>query len=241
MGIVNVTDDSFSDGGLFHDADSAVHHALALIAKGAAVIDVGGESTRPGFEPVSTQTEIRRVIPVIRRLAAQPQAFISVDTTKAAVASNALDAGASMVNDISGGTFDPEIVSVAAKKNGAVCLGHVFGAAATMHDFRETNDIVRDVTEFLAFRRDACLAAGVKRENIFLDPGIGFGKTLSQNLALLENIKALRSLGCRLVVGVSRKRFLGGETLDEKDRKTAEWTKRLFAAGVDLVRVHRVG
>lgn len=241
MGIVNVTDDSFSDGGLFSDTDSAVRHAQGLLARGAAVIDIGGESTRPGFAPIAPDEELRRVIPVIRHLASESQAFLSVDTTKAVVASNALDAGASMVNDISGGTFDSEMIAVTVKKNAAVCLGHVFGDKQSMHDFSATDDIVRDVTEFLASRRDAFLAAGMKRENIFLDPGIGFGKTPEQNFTLLENIQALQSLGCRLVVGVSRKRFLGGETLGEKDRKTAEWTKRLFAAGVDLVRVHRVG
>lgn len=240
MGILNATPDSFSDGSPeFADLDSAVRRALALKAAGVQIVDVGGESTRPGFSPVSEAEELRRVLPVVRRLTAETRLAISVDTRRAAVARRALEAGAWMINDVTAGTFDGAMASVAAEFNAAVCLGHVFDPVA-LHTSRENADITAEVRAFLAARRDAFLAAGLARERIFLDPGIGFGKTPEQNRALLENLSALQSLGCRLLVGVSRKRFLGGATLDEKDRLTVEWTARLFAAGVDVVRVHRI-
>ena len=240
MAILNLTPDSFSDGGRYADPTAAVDQALQWVAAGASVIDVGGESTRPGFTPVSASEQIRRILPVIRRLAESSNVLISVDTANAQVARSAIEAGARMVNDVSGGLFDEKMAETAARFNVSVVLGHLRGTPAVCHEIIETDDIVRLVAEDLAARRDAFLAAGVDREKIFLDPGIGFGKTARQNFELLENISAFKSLGCRLAVGVSRKRFLGGETLAEKDRLTAEWTERLRRLGVDLVRVHRI-
>ena len=243
MGIVNVTPDSFSDGGLYGDFDSAVRHGRELAAAGAAVIDVGGESTRPGFQPVSAAEELRRVIPVIRALS-DSDLFVSVDTTRAETARAALEAGARMVNDISGGLFDPEMASLAADRRCWVCLGHIFpenAAREGLHTpYTAGGDVVERVLADLRDRRDYFLAAGVPRERIVLDPGIGFGKNTEQNLAILDRIDEFFSVGCRLAVGLSRKRFLGGETLQEKDRRTALWTSYLVKHRVDIIRVHQI-
>ncbi len=243
MGIVNVTPDSFSDGGLYSDFASALRHGRELAADGAAIIDVGGESTRPGFRPVSAAEERRRVIPVAEALS-EDGLFVSIDTTRAETARAALEAGARMINDISGGLFDPEMVSLAADRRCWVCLGHIFPENATpegLHNpYTAESDVVEKVLTDLRERRDCFLAAGVPRGRIVLDLGIGFGKTAEQNLAILDRIDSFHRLDCRLAVGVSRKRFLGGDTLQEKDRRTALWTSYLVKHRIDIIRVHQI-
>ncbi len=240
MGILNLTPDSFSDGGEYDALPNALLHAKELSASGAAVLDLGAESTRPGFTPISASEETARLLPVLREIRrAFPQLRLSVDTTKSDVARAALHEGAWMINDISGGLFDSKMFPLAAQFGSFLCLGHIF-PEGNLHSFRSIDDIFVRVFNDLKQRRDAALYAGVRRERIFLDPGIGFGKNAEQNLILLERIGEFRQLGCRLLVGVSRKRFLGGTTLKEKDALTAKWTQKLFDAGVDLVRVHRI-
>ena len=265
MGIVNVTPDSFSDGGLYNDFAAAVQRGERLAAAGAAIIDVGGESTRPNFQPVSAAEEQRRVIPVVEALSNLGY-FVSIDTTRAETARAALDAGAWMVNDISGGLFDPEMASLLARRRCWVCLGHIFPENASRERLHrpytaggdtggdtggnsggdagnnviDTVDIVEKVLFDLRVRRDCFLAAGVACQKIVLDPGIGFGKTTEQNLAILDRIEEFSALGCRLAVGLSRKRFLGGATLREKDRRTALWTDWLIRHRVDIIRTHQI-
>lgn len=214
MGIVNVTPDSFSDGGRFLRPDAAVAHALALAADGADILDVGGESTRPGAEPVGVEEELRRVLPVIEGIAGasaslptRPQ--ISIDTSKAAVAAAALAAGASLVNDVSAFRADPEMAAVVAGAGADCCLMHMLGEPRTMQDDPRYGDVVEDVRGFLAERLEFALDAGVARERIMLDPGIGFGKTVEHNLQLLQRLDELVELGRPVVIGTSRKGFLG--------------------------------
>lgn len=243
MGIVNVTPDSFSDGGRFLDPQLAVEHALQLVADGAVILDVGGESTRPGAEPVSIDEELRRVIPVIEGLAGRTDAAISVDTSKAAVAREALAAGATVVNDVTGLEGDPEMLPVVVEAGCDVCIMHMQGAPRTMQDDPQYGDVVTEVKAYLADRRDALVAAGVARERITLDPGIGFGKTFEHNLELLRRIEAFHELGCPLLVGHSRKRFLGqilGDPDADRIAATVGVALRLAAAGVQTIRVHDV-
>ncbi len=214
MGIVNVTPDSFSDGGRFLRPDAAVAHALALAAEGAEIVDVGGESTRPGAEPVAVEEELRRVLPVIEGIAAASASLpsrprISIDTSKAAVAEAALAAGASLVNDVSAFRADPEMAAVVAGGEADCCLVHMRGEPRTMQDDPRYGDVVDDVREFLQERLAFALDAGVARERIMLDPGIGFGKTEQHNLQLLRRLDELVAIGSPIVVGVSRKGFLG--------------------------------
>ncbi|HST32428.1 MAG TPA: dihydropteroate synthase [Solirubrobacteraceae bacterium] len=214
MGIVNVTPDSFSDGGRFLQPEAAVAHALALAAEGADILDIGGESTRPGAEPVAAQEELRRVLPVIEGIAAASAALparpqISIDTSKAAVAAAALAAGASLVNDVSAFRADPEMAAVVAGADADCCLMHMLGEPRTMQDDPRYGDVVDDVREFLQERLDFALDAGVARERIMLDPGIGFGKTEQHNLELLRRLDELVALGQPIVIGTSRKGFLG--------------------------------
>ncbi|MCW3067543.1 MAG: dihydropteroate synthase [Solirubrobacterales bacterium] len=212
MGIVNVTPDSFSDGGRFLDAGSAIAHARALVAEGAQIVDVGGESTRPGAEPVALEEELRRVLPVVEALAGGGlDAQISVDTYKAPVARAALDAGASLVNDVSAFRADPEMASVVAQSGADCCLMHMLGEPRTMQ--REGGprygDVVDDVRAFLEERLEFAVREGVARERIILDPGIGFGKTVEHNLELLRRLSELLTLGAPIMVGTSRKGFIG--------------------------------
>ena len=210
MGIVNVTPDSFSDGGRFLDAGNAIAHARALVAEGAEIVDVGGESTRPGAEPVAAEEELRRVLPVIEGLAEQAlDAQISVDTYKAPVAQAALDAGASLVNDVSAFRADPEMAGVVAQSGADCCLMHMLGEPRTMQDDPRYDDVVDDVRAFLEERLEFAVREGVARERIILDPGIGFGKTLEHNLELLRRLPELLTLGAPIMVGTSRKGFLG--------------------------------
>src|SRR3954470_888165 len=193
MGIVNVTPDSFSDGGLFYDADAAIAHGRELVAEGAAILDIGGESTRPGAEPVGADEEIRRVVPVIEALA-NSGARISIDTTKAEVARRALDAGATIVNDVAAFRFDPDIAAVTADAGATCVLMHMLGEPRTMQDDPHYNEVVSDVKAFLEERLEYAIAQGVPEDRIWLDPGIGFGKTLAHNLEVIARLGEIVAL-----------------------------------------------
>ena len=209
MGIVNVTPDSFSDGGRFAVTDAAVEHGLRLAAEGADLLDIGGESSRPGSKPVSLDEELARVVPVVRGLAARIGVPLSVDTTKAAVARQALDAGAGIVNDITAGLGDPAMTAVVRDAGAGVVLMHMQGTPETMQQNPTYADVVREVRDFLAERVRAWVAAGVPAGRIAIDPGVGFGKTSAHNLELLRHLDALAPIGRPVVLGVSRKGFLG--------------------------------
>jgi dihydropteroate synthase len=210
MGIVNVTPDSFSDGGEFLDPPAALEHCRALVADGADILDVGGESTRPGAQPVAAEDELRRVLPVLELLAAAAiEATVSVDTTKASVAQAAIAAGARMVNDVSALRADPAMAEVLAVAGVECCLMHMLGEPRTMQRDPRYGDVVDDVKAFLEERLRFAVAAGIAEERIVLDPGIGFGKTVEHNLALLRRLDELLALGRPLLVGTSRKTFLG--------------------------------
>lgn len=245
MGIVNVTPDSFSDGGMFDDAEVAVKHCLQLLEEGADVLDVGGESTRPGSDPVDEDEERARVVPVIEGLRREaPEALLSVDTRKASVARDALAAGADVVNDIGAGT-DPDMFGVVASAGAGMVLMHMRGEPKTMQADPHYDDVVAEVRGFLADRLEAAVAAGIDRDRLCADPGIGFGKDLAHNLALLHSIGSFRELRVPLLVGVSRKRFLGelSGAEDPADRLEGSVAAAAWCAwqGVDMVRVHDVG
>lgn len=245
MGVVNVTPDSFSDGGRYFGTEAAVAHGLRLAEAGADVLDVGGESTRPGSPPVSAEEELARVLPVIEGLRARTDVPLSVDTTKAAVAREALKAGAVLVNDISGFLFDPELPRVTAEAGAACCLMHIQGTPETMQNDPRYEDVVDEVLAFLEDGVARAVAAGVPRERVLVDPGIGFGKTLGHNLFLLRRLDELRVLGLPLLVGTSRKGFLGkltgGKPATERLAATLGSVATLAAAGnADFVRVHDV-
>ncbi len=245
MGIVNVTPDSFSDGGRWLDVDAAVAHGLQLVAEGAAILDVGGESTRPGAAPVAADEEIGRVVPVIQRLReAGADAVLSVDTTKAAVAAAALDAGATYVNDVTALRGDPELASLVADRGATCCLMHMQGEPRTMQDAPRYTDVVDEVRAFLEARVAVAVAAGIPEARIQVDPGIGFGKTVEHNLQLLARLDELVALGLPVVVGTSRKSFLGRLTgrTDPADRLAATIATNVLAlrAGARVLRVHDV-
>ncbi|MCI0634353.1 MAG: dihydropteroate synthase [Actinobacteria bacterium] len=243
MGIVNVTPDSFSDGGMFETVEDAVRHATRLAADGADLLDVGGESTRPGSDPVPADEERARVVPVIERLAADgSDTVISVDTRKAEVASAALDAGARVVNDVSAGA-DPAMFEVVRERDAGIVLMHMQGDPKTMQESPYYDDVVAEVREFLRERVEAAEFAGIDPERIAIDPGIGFGKALGHNLELLHRIDELLDLGRPVLVGPSRKRFIG-TLLDlpegERVEGTAGAVAWAVARGVHVVRVHDV-
>ena len=243
MGILNVTPDSFSDGGKFDAPDRAFAHALAMQNEGAAIIDVGGESTRPGAAEISAEDEIARTAPVITAIRAQSDVPISIDTRKAQVGNAALKAGATFVNDVAAFTFDPELAEVAATARAPVCIMHAQGSPETMQDDPSYDDVLLDVYDFLSARIEAVVAAGIPRDQIVVDPGIGFGKTLEHNLILLRGIAIFHALGCPILLGASRKRFIG--TLgggDVNDRVSGSVAVALFAArrGVQILRVHDI-
>jgi dihydropteroate synthase len=243
MGVVNVTPDSFSDGGLFLDAGAAVEHGLRLVEEGAHLLDVGGESTRPGAEPVSADEELARVLPVVERLAAESGVPVSIDTTKAAVAERALAAGATMVNDVTALRFDPDMAGVVAAADAALCLMHMQGTPRTMQDDPRYDDVVAEIVEFLGERVAVATGAGVSEQRICVDPGIGFGKTVAHNLRLIRELDAFCVLGRPIVVGVSRKRFLGSLTgRDETERVAATVAANVaaFERGGRIFRVHDV-
>jgi dihydropteroate synthase len=244
MGVVNVTPDSFSDGGTYLDAGAAIAHGLALAAAGAAVIDVGGESTRPGADPVDADEELRRVLPVVRALVEQVHVPVSIDTTKSVVARAALDAGARMVNDVSGGTADPEMLRVVAGANAGYIAMHMRGTPRTMRDLANYTDVVAEVGSELRVRVDRAVEAGIDARSVLADPGIGFAKTADHNLALLRALPELTvRVGVPLVVGTSRKSFLGAVVGDDRggrDDATLATTVWCFEQGVAMVRVHDV-
>lgn len=243
MGIVNVTPDSFSDGGNFFDTEAAVAHALQLAADGADILDIGGESTRPYAEPVSETNELKRVLPVIERLTASLTIPISIDTRKAAVAEAAVEAGAEIINDVSGLEDDPAMLGAAVATGAGVCAMHMKGTPQTMQDNPTYGDVVAEVHDYLRGRRDALIAAGIDRQRICLDPGLGFGKTVEHSLALLRNCKTLHELGCPLLVGASRKAFLGkllGDPAADRTAATIGAALGLAAQGVQVLRVHDV-
>jgi dihydropteroate synthase len=210
VGALNVTPDSFSDGGDFFDPERAAARAATMLDEGAQIIDVGGESTRPGSDPVSPEEEARRVVPVIQRITTErPDAIVSIDTYRAGIAEAALEAGARVVNDVSALRSDPRMSKVVAGARCPIILMHMLGEPKTMQRDPRYDDVVREVREFLAERAEHAVAAGVEEENIILDPGIGFGKTLAHNLALLRHLDSLVELGFPVLVGASRKSFIG--------------------------------
>lgn len=242
MGVVNVTPDSFSDGGLYFDAEAAIAHGEELAAVGAAILDVGGESTRPGAEEVALDEELRRVVPVIEGLAGS-DARISIDTSKAAVAEAALDAGAAIVNDVTALRGDAEMAALCADRGATVVLMHMLGTPRTMQEDPVYGDVVDEVKAFLSERFEAAIATGIEEQRIWLDPGIGFGKTAEHNMELLRRLSELRDLGRPLVVGTSRKGFIGkvdGSGASERLGGTIASSVLAAAEGADVLRVHDV-
>jgi dihydropteroate synthase len=242
MGVVNVTPDSFSDGGQFLNPTLAVRHARGLVDQGADVLDIGAESTRPGSEGVSAEEELGRVRPVLEGLS-EVGAEISIDTTKRAVAEAALDAGASIVNDVSALRSDPELAELCGQRGCGVVLMHMLGTPRTMQEDPRYDDVVDGVKAFLAGRVEHAMAAGVAEERIWVDPGIGFGKTLEHNLELLRRLGELRSLGRPICIGTSRKSFIGkitGREVDERLGGTIASNVLALANGAEVFRVHDV-
>ena len=244
MGIVNVTPDSFSDGGRFFEPGQAVEHGLRLVEEGAAILDIGGESTRPFSEGVSVEEELRRIEPVVASLARQTDVPISIDTSKAEVAKAAIDAGAEIINDVTGLQGDPAMLQVALDTEAAVCVMHMQGSPRTMQAEPEYEDVVTEVLDYLDARCNALEAAGIDRARIAVDPGIGFGKTVEHNLDLLRNVKQFHKLGQPILIGVSRKGFIGrmlGDMDLERESGTVAISLAMAAAGVQVLRVHNVG
>ncbi len=244
MGIVNVTPDSFSDGGLAGTLDGAVAHALHLVAEGADLLDLGGESSRPGADPIPLDEELRRVIPVVEALVPLVTVPISIDTTKAEVARRALRAGASIINDIRGLDGDPDLSRLVAESGAGVVLMHMAGTPQTMQVDPRYDDVVREVRDDLARRIERAEASGIPRVRIAIDPGIGFGKTFEHNLELLRNLDRFANLGCALLVGTSRKGFLGtltGRAVGGRATASVVSSLAAVARGANVVRVHDVG
>ncbi len=243
MGIVNVTPDSFSDGGQWLAPSQAIAHALELVEQGADLLDIGGESTRPGAEPVSIDEELRRVIPVIEGLAGQTEIPISIDTMKPQVAQAALDSGAHIINDVSAFEFDAAMIDIASKSNCGIILMHMLGTPQTMQADPHYEDVVSEVVDSLQARVAKLLEQGISAERIVIDPGIGFGKTAEHNLSLLTNIKSLRATGHPVLIGHSRKRFLGkiiGRPVEERLAGTIGVSIALAQQYADILRVHDV-
>jgi len=241
MGVVNVTPDSFSDGGRYLDPAAAVAHGEELLGQGADLLDVGGESTRPGAEEVSADEEVARVLPVVEGLAGE--ATVSIDTSKAEVARAALDAGATIVNDVTALRHDPEIGELCAERGATLVLMHMQGDPRTMQEEPRYDDVVDDVKAFLVERIEVATASGVAEERIWVDPGIGFGKDLEHNFELLRRLGELGTLGRPLVIGASRKSFIGkidGSSVDDRLGGTIAASILAAAEGADVLRVHDV-
>jgi dihydropteroate synthase len=243
MGVLNVTPDSFSDGGRFLDHEAAVAHGVAMDQEGAAILDVGGESTRPGSEAVSVEEELRRVLPVVKRLAAEVDVPISIDTRKPEVARAAIDAGAVVVNDVSGAR-EPGMLEVVAASGAGLVVMHMLGEPKTMQVEPRYEDVVREVREYLAGRVEAAIEAGIDRDRLAIDPGLGFGKTYEHSLELMRHVDAFLDLGVPVVVGPSRKSFIGTALGDapvddrlEGNIGAASW---MAGRGAHLIRVHDV-
>ena len=239
MGILNTTPDSFADGGEHFSYPDAIDHGLQLIAEGADIIDVGGESTRPGADRVSAAEEERRVINVITKLADAGKP-ISIDTMRASTARTAVIAGASIINDVSGGLADPEMLDTAAELNVPYIAMHWRGHSKEMNSLAKYENVTEEVIAELNLRIAAALSAGISRSNLIIDPGIGFAKEAADNWQIIENIERFVSLGYPVLVGASRKRFLGGDNPTERESATVELTKRLSQSGIWAVRVHGV-
>lgn len=245
MGILNITPDSFSDGGQYNKPDLAIKRAFEMKKQGADIIDIGGESTRPGAETIDADEQIARIIPVIKGIRKEDKnLLISVDTTNDRVAEEALDAGANWINDVSAGEDSSNILHLAAKKQSPIVLMHRQGTSKTMQNEPYYNNVCKEVREYLQARADSALEAGVAKENIMLDPGIGFGKTLEHNLLLLKDLKSLVALGYPVLLGTSRKRFLGQITHEGDPEKrvlsTCVTTVLGVNTGVQIFRVHDV-
>jgi len=244
MGILNVTPDSFSDGGAYLDPDAAVSKGIEMAEQGADIIDVGGESTRPGAEPVEIEEEIRRVVPVIKHLAVHISIPISIDTYHSETAAAALDSGASIINDISGMTFDAEMKSLAAERQCPIILMHIKGTPQNMQKNPHYQNVVEEITAWLKARIEDAENAGIDRRLIIIDPGIGFGKTVEHNLEILHKLSSFKALGRPILVGVSRKRLigeiLGGLPVEERLEGTASAVAISIANGANIVRVHDV-
>jgi dihydropteroate synthase len=246
MGIVNVTPDSFSDGGLFIDPEAAIAHGRELATEGADLLDVGGESTRPGAEAVGAEEELRRVVPVIEALAgpAGPGLPVSIDTSKRAVAEAAIEAGAAIVNDVTAMRGEPDLAGVCATAGVEVCLMHMLGDPRTMQSDPTYDDVVDEVRSFLAERIEFATSEGIAEERIRVDPGIGFGKTVEHNLELLRRLGELRELGRPILLGTSRKSFIGkltGAEVDQRLGGTIASSVLAYANGAEILRVHDVG
>ena len=245
MGVLNITPDSFSDGGINYDFSDAVNSAREMVNYNVDILDVGGESTRPGARPVPIEEELRRVIPLINILAKKfPQAEISVDTYKSEVARQALISGAKLVNDISGGTFSPDMFDTVARYNAKIVIMHIKGTPRTMQKNPEYEDVVAEIGQFLGRQAEKAISAGIPTENIIIDPGIGFGKKYEHNITILNNLDKFKALGYKVLIGTSRKSFIGyytGEEIPAK-RDPASYITFLWsiAMGADIIRVHDV-
>ena len=244
MGILNVTPDSFSDGGEFNNIESALKQAQYMIENGADIIDIGGQSTRPGSEQISLETEINRVIPIIKAIRTNYAIPISIDTTRAIVAAQAIKAGADIINDISGGTFDSEMFSTAAKLEVPIILMHIRGTPKTMQQMTDYQDLIGEIISFFNTQINKAVNAGVDRENIIIDPGIGFAKNALQNIELLKKLSEFKTLELPILVGASRKSFIG-HILNKTDPKERVWGTaaaccKAIAGGANILRVHDV-
>jgi dihydropteroate synthase len=239
MGILNVTPDSFADGGRHNDFEAAVHHGHEMLAEGVDIIDIGGESTKPGVERVSEEEERARVIPVIKELA-KTGARISIDTMRASTARAAVNAGAQIINDVSGGLADPEMLPTAAQLGVPYIAMHWRGHSKDMNSRAVYGDVVKDVISELQERVSAALDAGITKGNLIIDPGIGFAKEAHHNWEIIDSIDQFVALGYPVLVGGSRKRFLGGDNPDEREAATIALTKRLSTSGIWGIRVHSV-
>jgi dihydropteroate synthase len=243
MGIVNVTPDSFSDGGKFQEHQAAIDHALELVEQGADILDIGGESTRPYSVPVDLDEELRRTLPVVQAICEQTRVPVSIDTSKAKVAAEAVAAGAEIINDVTGLEGDPAMLGVALESGAGVCVMHTQGTPQTMQDNPTYGDVVEDILAYLRGRRDVLLAGGIPQERICLDPGIGFGKTHQHNLTLLAQCRRFHELRCPLLVGHSRKGFIAHVLGDKQTDRTAGTVGVALAVarqGVQILRVHDV-
>ena len=244
MGILNVTPDSFSDGGEFATLESAVVQAYNLVSSGADILDIGGQSTRPGAGQISLDEELKRVIPVISAIRSQLSIPISVDTTRAKVAEAAVAAGADMVNDISGATFDREMLATVARLNVPIILMHIRGTPETMQSFTDYSDLIGEISQFFQERLEAAVSAGIKRSHLIIDPGIGFAKDYRQNIELLRRLGEFRQFNLPILVGASRKSFIG-HILNRDNPKERVWGTAAaccgaIASGADILRVHDV-
>ncbi|PSB25485.1 dihydropteroate synthase [Stenomitos frigidus] len=244
MGVLNVTPDSFSDGGLFNSLETAIAQARTLVAAGADILDIGGQSTRPNAVEISLDEELGRVLPIIQAMRQETDIPISIDTTRAAVAQASIAAGADIVNDISSATYDPEMLPIVAALGVPLVLMHIRGTPQTMQQLTDYDDVVDDILSFLQSRLEAAITAGIDRKRLMIDPGIGFAKTYNQNLEILRRLPELRALGYPLLVGASRKSFIG-HLLNQPDPKERVWGTAAaccaaIVGGADLLRVHDV-